>query len=439
MTSFHKCIAPASLLVALMLSGCKGTEGGDNIGTPEIVLEQESPVQVPAEGGQISFGVTITDPAKGGTLSALSSESWAVVVEANDGKVVLEVEENSSEAAREALLTISYKYDGGTAVEKSLSLLQAAPEIVEYDVNIGAIYSDAVYQSDSEGLMDVKMVFSDMQVSDDQVTPPGALLYVEALVTLNEEGSLDIGEYNMSYANEPFTIFAGQILDLGDGMTYTMGSSLVLLDENGVRDEQLVTSGTMTVSGSVGNYDIECLFVTERGTSVKCVWSGPLVVRNVPGAFSTLTGDYTLNLSSAVGTAKYFSDMYGTGGANWFIELKPSDGVTGDAFNVDLVCEGLSFDGGPASGTYTVAPGNSPSPGEYLRGAMEYNSLIGTVYMGNYVDGYPEAYAPAISGDLNISKNPDGTYTLTFSFKDDRNNVWDGQWTGNLELLNMRP
>ena len=42
---------------------------------------------------------------------------------------------------------------------------------------------------------------------------------------------------------------------------------------------------------------------------------------------STLSEDYTLDLSSAVGTAECFRDYYGTGGYNWQIKLKPEDGV----------------------------------------------------------------------------------------------------------------
>ena len=242
----------------------------------------------------------------------------------------------------------------------------------------------------------------------------------------------------MALENAPYTVFPGQVVDYA-GVNVTMGTYLSLFDENGIRTEHLVSGGTMSIGGDAQSYDIECRFTTEDGLSVRCIWNGPLAVRDVPGPFSTLTDDYTLDLSNAVGSAKYFADLYGTGGANWFIELKPADGVAGDAVNMDLVCEDLDFNSGITAGTYHASLDNTPAPGEYLTGSMSYSSLLGTVYMGDYVDGYPESYAPATSGDLEIVRNQDGGYTFNFVFQDDKGNVWDGTWTGPVDMVNMRP
>ena len=440
-SSYRYLAIPLVLSAAFLFYGCRNSGQEEPLPEPQIVLHDEGTIELSFEGGQVEITFNILNPREDGSVQAGASDGWLSVPSYTDSSVTVEAGPNQSGVDRSASLTMSYVYDGGKAVERSVSLHQAA-EVVEeeeYDVEISATYADAVYQSDSDGLMDVRMVFSDMEVRDGAVTPPGSLLYVEALFTLNEEGLPDVGEYSFNMSNAPFTLFPGQVLDFGDGAFYTMGTYLAVIDAAGVREEHLVTGSSMTVEGGKDSYDIVCLFETEDGLSVRCVWSGPLTVRNVPGAFSTLTGDYTLNLSSAVGTAKYFSDMYGTGGANWFIELKPSDGETGDGMNVDLVCEGLDFSQGVAAGTYNVAAGNAPVPGEYLRGTLSYDSLVGTVYMGDYLDGYPESYAPAVSGELEISRTQDGLYTLKFSFTDDRGHVWDGSWTGTLDLLNMRP
>ncbi len=409
---------------------------------PSINFGEDSVLSVPAEGGPADFLVEVQNPCEDGELSAVAQGDWISDVVCGDGSVSFTVAVNTEEVERSAEIKVVYRYDGARTVERTMSVVQEAavtqPPAEEYDVDIAAVYADALYQSDSEGLMDVRMVFTDMEVVGDKVTPPGAMLYVEALFTLNEEGRLDIGDYNVALENAPYTVFPGQVVDYA-GVNVTMGTYLSLFDENGIRTEHLVSGGTMSIGGDVQSYDIECRFTTEDGLSVRCIWNGPLAVRDVPGPFSTLTDDYTLDLSNAVGSAKYFADLYGTGGANWFIELKPADGVAGDAVNMDLVCEDLDFNSGITAGTYHASLDNTPAPGEYLTGSMSYSSLLGTVYMGDYVDGYPESYAPATSGDLEIIRNQDGGYTFNFIFQDDKGNVWDGTWTGHVDMINMRP
>ena len=409
---------------------------------PSINFGEDSVLSVPAEGGPADFLVEVQNPCEDGELSAVAQGDWISDVVCGDGSVSFTVAVNTEEVERSAEIKVVYRYDGARTVERTMSVVQEAavtqPPAEEYDVDIAAVYADALYQSDSEGLMDVRMVFTDMEVVGDKVTPPGAMLYVEALFTLNEEGRLDIGDYNVALENAPYTVFPGQVVDYA-GVNVTMGTYLSLFDENGIRTEHLVSGGTMSIGGDVQSYDIECRFTTEDGLSVRCIWNGPLAVRDVPGPFSTLTDDYTLDLSNAVCSAKYFADLYGTGGANWFIELKPADGVAGDAVNMDLVCEDLDFNSGITAGTYHASLDNTPAPGEYLTGSMSYSSLLGTVYMGDYVDGYPESYAPATSGDLEIIRNQDGGYTFNFIFQDDKGNVWDGTWTGHVDMIKMRP
>ena len=46
--------------------------------------------------------------------------------------------------------------------------------------------------------------------------------------------------------------------------------------------------------------------------------------------------------------------------------------------------------------------------------------------------GYVSEFAPATEGDFNVTNHGDGTYTLSFSFLDDKGNTWDGEWTGEI-------
>lgn len=443
----HFYLFPLFAATAMILfGGCEKEKNEDTHQDPELIPEiifaNDSVLTLPAEGGTADFLVEVRNPYEGGELSAVAQGDWISEVVCVDGSVSFIAAANTEEVERNAEIKVVYRYDGAKTVERAMSIVQEAaaaePPAKEYDVDIAAVYADALYQSDSEGLMDARMVFTDMEVVGDKVAPPGAMLYVEALFTLNEEGRLDIGDYSVALENAPYTVFPGQVVDYA-GTNVTMGTYLALFDEGGMRTEHLVLDGTMIIGGDAQSYNIECRFTTEDGLSVRCIWNGPLAVRDVPGPFSTLTDDYTLDLSNAVCSAKYFADLYGTGGANWFIELKPADGVAGDAVNMDIVCEDLSFISGITAGTYHASLNSTPLPGEYLTGSMSYNSLLGTVYMGDYVDGYPESYAPATSGDLEIVRNQDGGYTFNFVFQDDKGNVWDGTWTGPVDMVNMRP
>ena len=59
-------------------------------------------------------------------------------------------------------------------------------------------------------------------------------------------------------------------------------------------------------------------------------------------------------------------------------------------------------------------------------------------YKGAFPKGeqlYYVEYAPAMSGDLDIVNNGDGTYEFTFSFLDDKGHTWSGHWSGNVRTL----
>ena len=252
---------------------------------PEIIFANDSVLTLPAEGGTADFLVEVRNPYEGGELSAVAQGDWISEVVCVDGSVSFIAAANTEEVERNAEIKVVYRYDGAKTVERAMSIVQEAaaaePPAEEYDVDIAAVYADALYQSDSEGLMDARMVFTDMEVVGDKVTPPGAMLYVEALFTLNEEGRLDIGDYSVALENAPYTVFPGQVVDYA-GTNVTMGTYLALFDEGGMRTEHLVLDGTMIIGGDAQSYNIECRFTTEDGLSVRCdrrLYSGPVQCR----------------------------------------------------------------------------------------------------------------------------------------------------------------
>ena len=218
---------------------------------------------------------------------------------------------------------------------------------------------------------------------------------------------------------------------------YPTGSYAQYYDENSDAFLGLFDSGTMEVSGdAVSGYDITLDFLTVEGCSVYCTYSGPLSIIGIPGPYSTLTEDHTLDLSEAEATAYFYGDYYLTGG-NWVVNLiGPDEGLTMEIV-ADTLC--LDFAEGIPTGTYVPCRKSYFGPWEYQPGSMSYEGdLSGTNYLADFEGDYgANEYAPATSGDLNITNHGDGTYTVSFAFLDDKEHTWDGEWTGTIEMVDM--
>ena len=282
-------------------------------------------------------------------------------------------------------------------------------------VDFVASLAAAGYASDENGVMAVTMQFTDMEVdSEGYVIPPGAMLTAEVYMPFNEDGKLALGTYEVADTYEEYTVATGI-----DFYGYTLGTYVVHYPDENTYETGLISSGTMEITGSrdFDLYTITCDFTTAEGVSVKCTYSGNMVVQGMP-------------LTGAMAEAAYYGDYYDTGGGNWMINIEPS-GDTGDALAVDFAVEGLDYSAGIPTGTYTAAATQYPEPGEYLVGYENGGYLYGTWYL-NYVAGELAGYAPAISGDLNITNNGDGTYELSFSHVDDLGYTWSGSWSGTI-------
>ena len=300
-------------------------------------------------------------------------------------------------------------------------------------VDIEASLAVATYASDANDVMTVTFQFTDMDVDDEgYVIPPGAMFTVEAYLPYNEDGKLALGTYEVNNTYDEYSVSPGY-----DFYGYTLGSYAVKYPDATTYEVGYVSAGSMSITGSrdFDLYTIECDFTTIEGVSIKCRFEGNLTVSGMPlPYYSTLTGDYTLNISGNPGVGYYYGDYYGTGGGNWMIDLAPSG--TGDGMQIDLVAEGLDFSAGIPTGTYTAS--SYPYPGEYAAGYMDGYYLTGVWYYGYADDGAGDVYisnmAPATSGDLNITNNGNDSYTISFEFLDDNGNTWDGTWEGTLAL-----
>lgn len=303
--------------------------------------------------------------------------------------------------------------------------------IIDRDVDFDAPNSWTTYaysEGLEEGLIKVNISLYDMNFdSYGYYIYPGNKLSIDAIMPYDRNRDITPGTYTVSTSMETGTICP--IEENFDGN----GTYLVYFDEEGKDSYGFVKEGTMTIKKENGSYTVECDFVTAEGHKVTCRYTGPMKIAGLPGPFSTLTEDYTLNLEGAAGEAMYFGYFYFMEGDDWVVRLMPGD--CPDGFFTEIVTETGKFEDGIPSGTYKPASGTYPKPGEYSIGKMNLLTLEGTMYVGNFdEEGIPGSYAPAITGDLVIVNNGDGTYDISFKFGDDSGNTWDGSWSGKMDM-----
>lgn len=244
-------------------------------------------------------------------------------------------------------------------------------------------------------------------------------------------------------SGEAGTIFPGRPSSIAVDPTMVRGTHIKIYDsKGGIEKIGLLTDGTLTIEAvGTDNYHITCDLTTDdRKHKVQATYDGPLTIRNVPGRFSTLTGDYTLNLTGALAQGKYYGDVYGNGCTAYTINLNPYDGKTGDGFMVEFVSKSFAnFNEPIPDGTFTAAPEEQTAlPGQFTQGAINLNSgqIVGTAFVGAYAGGgMVGKVAPATEGKFSIRHLSDGIYHLDFDFIDDRGHRWNGEWEGNIPLI----
>lgn len=302
--------------------------------------------------------------------------------------------------------------------------------VVENDLDVTASLVAAVYNSKTDETMSVTMQFTDMDVdAEGYVTPPGTLLYVETYMPFNTDGSIATGTYTMSSNGEDLTFLPGVMEDYYGIMYIPSGTYAYCLDEYGSESYGVIAGGTMEISGGAGNYTVECNFVTAEGVTVTCSYSGALSVQGLP----SITDDYELDLTNAVGYGYYYGDGYGTGDADWIFSIEPTSG-TGDGIQAEVLAEGLDFNAGIPSGTYTAATGYYPAAGEFVTGYLSNGYLYGTCYIGLTNNSIYD-YSPAVDGELEVTNNGDGTYSISLNLINDLGYRMTGEWSGTMEMI----
>lgn len=247
------------------------------------------------------------------------------------------------------------------------------------------------------------------------------------------------------------TIFPGRPSSVPYDPSMVRGTHIKINDDFGmVKQIGLLTAGTLTIEDNGDDtYHLTSDLVTDDGKyHVRASYDGPLKINGVPGRFSTLTEDYTLDLQGALAQGKYYGDVYGNGSTAYTINLNPSDGTTGDGFMVEFVCKSYAnFNEPIPDGRFTAAPEDQTArPGQFTQGHLSLSNgqILGTAFVGAYAGGgMVGKVAPATEGEFFITHVANDVYRMEFDFIDDRGHRWNGEWEGRIPLtdaaMNMFP
>ena len=320
--------------------------------------------------------------------------------------------------------------------------------LITYDIEtVDTFLSSISYIADNGEVMAVHVQLSGTPENGDYMNPFTSL-YLEFVAPYDNYKLLP-GTYTVSNSQAAYTILPGSV----DPSTLSLLPTYAFYTHGMNTAVALISEGTVVVEENAdGTYTLDCELFTEQGFAVTSHYEGELEIPNSPGSgFSTLDGDYTVDMTDINPFCIYWGDSYENGGGYYVLELTGPFEQNPDTYMADGTGEAVYFefvseapeDPSKAipTGVYTVAADkDAPNPGEFIPGyqsQLGQGVLSGTRYVGAWEAGFISRCAPAVGGELEITNHGDGTYTIKFAFLDDLGNTWDGEWTGAMSVLDF--
>lgn len=145
------------------------------------------------------------------------------------------------------------------------------------------------------------------------------------------------------------------------------------------------------------------------------------------GEFSTLTEDYTVNLSDHMLIYCAYGDYYATGINNYTFAIWPNEYV-GDFVQFDVMTSAV--DDALFSGVFDC--GDESSEYSFLRGYISVEGDSGYMNGSWYYTDDGVTMAPFVGGELKVECRADGTASVEFAMLDDKGNTISGSWSGSM-------
>ena len=418
------------LAMPLFIAGCSEADSNGAVPQePTLTLISNATLSFDADGGDGYIVYLVENPVEGAKVTANCNANWITDLNVGDA-ITFKVQANTGDA-RSTIVVAIYK---DKYFEVAINQAAAASEPNNPDdggnndnsedntstITFTPQYADAVYYGDyyTSGTADnYYLILSDLGFDDDGDEYPGGTYYtLDIYAPITSDMTIAPGRYNFDINN---TYAAGTVALNEYTCYYKINATGDDYDTEDYPDSGYIT---FAEDGS-----IYAEFHFTSGAIHKISYDGDIYVYNAmdsgdnggnDGSYSTLTDDYTCLFNNHTLYYTNYGDIYEVDLDNYVLYLE-SDDSEGDCVMFDIVTGDSDF-----TGTYTI--NDTMVAHTAYPGYIEEDYLFGCWY---YTSDFYD-YAALEVGEIEIIKNNDGSYTLTFIACDEYGNDIDGTWTG---------
>lgn len=286
--------------------------------------------------------------------------------------------------------------------------------------------------------------------ADGWVVAPSSVLIFVGRGEFDDDGNLIPGTFTITNDEEAsdYTFLAGGCINFMNAPFPTSTNFCYYYDPENSSAIQvgLAQSGTVEIEKQGDNYTLTYDLTTDKGKKLTGSYTGPIVVQDAPKVIEKnewdLSEDHELSFNAPNINVQAFSSKYTVDNAIvWQIQFKQYDenwSYTSDQMVIEFVCN-LDATEEPTPGVYQVSANNEF--GTIRTGTFNMSGGVDGFGLGTYFKYYENDVvrwaAGANGGEVEITKNDDGTYTITFDFLDGQAEPkhFKGTWTGELEIF----
>lgn len=280
------------------------------------------------------------------------------------------------------------------------------------------------------------------------VTAPSSVLIFVGRGEFDNDGNLIPGTFTITGEEDAsdYTFLAGDCINFMNAPFPTSTNFCYYYDPANSEAIQvgLAQSGTVEIEKQGDNYTLTYDLTTDKGRKLTGSYTGPIVVQDAPKVIEKnewdLPEDHELSFNATNINVQAFSNTYTVDNAIvWQIQFKQYDenwSYTSDQMYVEFVCD-LDATEEPTPGVYQVSANNEIGTIRTGTYTQDKYSAFGTgTYFQYYEQGAIRWAGAASGGEAEITKNDDGTYTITVDFLDGQEEPkhFKGSWTGALDI-----
>lgn len=399
-------------------------QAGAAAGGAPVIQPESDNVTVFAEGGLFQINYTIANPVADGKISATADDSWISNIDCSTENVIsFKVESYTKADPRETTMTIDYTYPDGKTSKYVTITQEASDNPSDYDIDIITSDFSGYYYGDdySAGLANYFINLSDIGYDASGYIKPNG-----------KYAKFDI--YSTTFANDDNIILPeGTYTYTGKKADGTMSSMSIFYttDANSNIKEYPFEEGTLTVTRQGNDYNFDFAGVATDGTTIHLSYTGPQTLEdrrkgNEETTESTVVGDFEASFNGGECTASYYGESNGK--SCWHIELVPKGGL-GHGFLLDIYSSRTTGFGYIPTGTFTADDADN----YYIPGTISDGKYLdGTMLLLYELENNITGFSLIKSGDITITKESNGTYTIVFDNINDKGNLTTGTWNGTL-------